>query len=216
MVRKRGCAQPMSYTDFTLESLQQTFGLSVEARPLFVEATPVKPTAWLVESLRRGQGFAPASEKARSEFIVAPVLLTCRELLNDTFVIYSGVRLDVDADRGLKGECDFILARSPTVLVLQAPLLIVLEAKKNDIEEGLGQCAAQMVAARLFNERHQTSVEPLFGCVTTGETWQFLRLENGRLYLDTQRYFINEIDKILGILTTIMKAPPGQQTSDAA
>src|SRR5262245_16468089 len=183
----------MSYADYTLESLQQAFDLSVEARHLFPEVTPVKPSEWLLESLRRGQSLAPASEKARSEFIVAPLLLTCRELLNDSFVIYSGVRLDVDADRGLKGECDFILARSPTVLMLQAPLLVILEAKKNDIEEGLGQCAAQLVGARMFNERHHTPVEPLFGCVTTGEAWQFLRLENNSLTLDTRRYFILEI-----------------------
>jgi hypothetical protein len=207
----------MAYTDFTLETLQQTFGLRVSPRPLFPEVEPIVPTPWLQETLRRGQGLAPASEKARSEFIVVPILLTCRELLHETFVIYSGVRLDVDPERGLKGECDFILARSATVLVLQAPLLIVLEAKKNDIEEGIGQCAAQMVAARLFNERHRTPLDPLFGCVTTGETWQFLQLDGNQLAIDTRRYFINEVDKVLGILTAIMRTPPPQQaSSDAA
>lgn len=206
----------MAYADFTLDVVQQTFSLSAVPRPLFPSVQPVAPTAWLVETLRRGQSLAPASEKARCEFIVAPILLTCRDLLANAFVIYSGVRLDVDPERGLKGECDFILSPSPTVLVLQAPLMVILEAKKNDIEEGIGQCAAQMIAARLFNERHQTPSNPIFGCVTNGDTWQFLQLEDNHLFIDTERYFINQVDKLLGILTTIMNPPPSANTSDAA
>jgi hypothetical protein len=206
----------MAYTDYTLERVQQTFGVSAVPRPLFAGVKPVGATPWLVETLRLGRSLAPASEKARGEFIVTPVLLTARGLLGETFVIYSGVSLNVDPERGLKGECDYILSRSPTVLVLQAPLMIILEAKKNDIEEGLGQCAAQMVAARLFNERHKTLIDPVFGCVTTGETWQFLQLQEDQLLLDTNRYFINQVDSILGILTTIMSSPPQQSASDAA
>ena len=198
----------MSYADFTLDLVQQMFGLSVVPSPLFTGVQPIAPTPWLKDTLQRGRDVAVFSEKARSEFIVAPVLLTCREILQEEISIYSGVRLDVDPERGLKGECDFILARQPTLPILQAPLLIILEAKKNDIEEGLGQCAAQMVGARQFNERHQETTEILYGCVTTGETWQFMQMHQQELAIDTNRYFINEVDKILGILATVVQTPP--------
>ncbi len=89
---------------------------------------------------------ALVSEKARSEFVVAPILLAAREMSRETLTIYSGQRLDVDPERGLQGECDFILALSAPLPRLRAPLLIIVEAKKNDIEAGLGQCVAQMVA----------------------------------------------------------------------
>ena len=112
---------------------------------------------------------ALVSEKARSEFLVAPILLAARELTGNALAIYSGQRLDVDPAKGLLGECDFILARTDPVPRLRAPLLTVVEAKKNDIEGGLGQCVAQMVAARLFNERAGDTTTRVFGCVTTGE-----------------------------------------------
>lgn len=196
---------PMSYGDYTLDAALQMFQLSVTQVPLFGDVRPVEPSAWRVETLRKGKTLALFSEKSRSEFIVAPMLLTCRDLAGDACFVYSGVRLDVDTERGLCGECDFILARTAPSPALRAPLLVVVEAKKNDIEEGLGQCVAQMVGARLFNERHGQQSERVYGCVTTGESWQFLRLEDATLAADTDRYYISEPGKILAVLLEIMR-----------
>ena len=126
-------------------------------------------------------------------------------MLPNECCLYSGIRLDVDSDKGLKGECDFHLSKSPPTPALRAPLLVVVEAKKNDIEEGLAQCAAQMVAARLFNERHKEVVSAMFGCVTTGEAWQFLRLRERELVVDAERYYLSDVPAILGILVAIMR-----------
>src|SRR5206468_9488588 len=119
------------------------------------------------------------SEKARSEFLVVPLLLATPEFVPGGLTIYSGQRLDVDPERGLVGECDFILALTPPVPRLRSPLVTVLEAKKGDIEAGLGQCVAQMVGVRVFNERAGQPALRVFGCVTTGEVWQFLSLDAG-------------------------------------
>src|SRR5205814_10081229 len=102
---------------------------------------------------------------ARSEFIVVPILLASRELSHDAFAIYSGQRLDVQPEQGLVGECDFILTASVPVPVLRAPIVTIFQAKKNDIEVWLGQCAAQMVAARIFNEQEGRPLPQIFGCV---------------------------------------------------
>ena len=123
-------------------------------------------------------------------------MLGVRELSGGRISILSGQRLDVDAGRRLQGECDFILALSEPLPRLRAPLVTIVEAKKNDIEAGLGQCIAQMVAAQLFNERAGHS-GVVFGCVTTGEDWQFLRLEGQAVLIDTTRRYINDVGSIL-------------------
>jgi hypothetical protein len=187
----------MAYADFTLDALRHSFGVTVRDQALFEEPERLAPSAWLREALAKGQDLAVISEKARSEFIVAPVLLACRDALGHSFRVFSGPRLDVDPERGLKGECDFILARSESSLVFQAPLMVVLEAKKHDIEEGLGQCAAQMLGASIYNEREGKPVPYVYGCVTNGDSWQFVKLQGLELQIHTQRIPIQELPKIL-------------------
>ena len=190
----------MPYTDFTLESAETRLGFAVVLGDLFPALVPLPVPAWLADTLARGRAVAAlVSEKARSEFLVAPVLLACRELVQGDLAIYSGQRLDVDAELGLSGECDYILALTEPVPRLRAPLVSVLEAKRGDIELGLGQCAAQMVAARLFNERAGVA-GPIFGVVTTGEAWQFLRLAGATLTLHRERLFIDNLGAILAVL----------------
>lgn len=196
----------MGYGDFTFDSLLAEFNLSVVQAPLFTPPPHVEPPPWLLDTLQKGRSIAFYSEKSRSEFIVAPVLLTCQEMLRSACCLYSGIRLDVDPEKGLKGECDFILAKAPPAPALRAPLMVIVEAKKNDIEEGLAQCAAQMVAARLFNEQHKEPVAAMYGCVTTGEAWQFLRLRGQELVVDADRYYITAVSAVLGILVTVMKS----------
>jgi hypothetical protein len=196
----------MTYSDFSLDQVRKNFGLQVITAALFPDLTPVPPTPWLIEAIHKGLQQALISEKARSELIVMPILLTGRELTHNAFAIYSGQRLDIDPTQGLTGECDFILAKTPPLPVLQAPLVTLVEAKKNDIEAGLGQCVAQMIGARLFNQQEGSQVPFIYGCVTTGETWQFLKLEGQQLALDNTRYYIDSLDKILGVLQAIIKS----------
>ena len=165
---KRAGVATMAYTDFTLELAEARRGVRARPGDLFPGLVPVPVPDWLRDFLARGMQPALVSEKARSEFIVGPILLACRELTGGRLAIFSGQRLDVDAGRGLQGECDFILALTDPVPRLRAPLVTVVEAKKNDIEGGLGQCVAQMVAARDYNEREGAGLSVVYGCVTTG------------------------------------------------
>jgi hypothetical protein len=196
----------MAYSDFTLETVGRILGVISRAAELFPALQPMPAPLWLRELLARGtQGIQLSliSEKSRSEFIVAPILLASRELSGDRFAIYSGQRLDVDPEKGLMGECGFILAASDPVLPLQAPIATVVEAKKNDIEGGLGQCIAQMVAADRFNQSSGRGDLPVFGCVTTGEAWQFARLAGSEVLLEHRRYYIDQLDAILGVFQVI-------------
>jgi hypothetical protein len=199
----------MAYTDFTLESAEAELGVTARPGVLFPGLEPVPVPSWLRDLLARGMRLALISEKARSEFIVAPILLAVRELSGERIAILSGQRLDVDPARRLLGECDFILALSDPVPRLRAPLLTVVEAKKNDIEAGLGQCVAQMVAAQLYNERSGLSLPAIFGCVTTGEDWQFLQLSGSAVTIDQGRLYIDNVGGILAALLTTIQQPGG-------
>ena len=193
----------MSYTDFDIPRVEKELGLKVRSRELFWQIEFIEPSDWLIESLRRGSENALVSEKSRSEFLVAPVLLALKETSENRLQIFSGQTLNVDANLGLTGECDFILSKTEPTPVLREPIMAVVEAKKNDIELGLGQCTAQMFAAKIFNFRREKDFKEIFGCVTTGETWQFLKLEENLAIVDTNRFFISEVGKILGVFKSI-------------
>jgi hypothetical protein len=195
----------MPYTDFSLDALRVSFGITIRQEPLFPHVTPVAVPPWLHETLAKGMPMALGSEKARSEFIIAPVLLALRDLNQNRITIYSGQRLDGDANVGLVGECDFLITFSQPLPIIQSPIISVVEAKKNDIESGLGQCAAQMLGAQRFNQRDNTNtIAGVYGCVTTGEVWQILKLTDTLLVLDTERYYINTMETILGVLQEIV------------
>jgi hypothetical protein len=197
----------LAFSDYTLETVQQKLGITTEAADLFPELPPVEIPRWLPESLARGTQLALISEKARSEFIVAPILMATCELATVPVSIYSGQRLDVDPEKGLVGECDFILALAAPVPPLRAPLATVVEAKKNDVEAGLGQCIAQMVAATLFNQAAGIKTPRVHGCVTTGETWQFLRLAGAVAQIDRRRYYIDNLAGVLAVFQAILSMP---------
>src|SRR4051794_34593098 len=119
----------MAFSDFTLEMVARAFGIQTKVAELFPDVKAVAVSGWLADVLDRGsQGvrLSMLNEKSRSEFIVAPLLLACRELSGNRFVIFSGQRLDVDSSQGLTGECDFILSASPPILPLQAPIAMVV------------------------------------------------------------------------------------------
>ncbi len=195
-----------SYSDLTIDDVRKRFQLTITRSVLFAKVASLEPSAWLSNMLKEGFDVSVISEKARSEFIVAPILLYIREVHHGQISIYSGVKFDVDRENGLRGVCDFILSKGAMLPTVQAPVLVLVEAKKNDIEERLGQCAAEMIAAQIFNEREGNAIPAVYGCVTNGESWQFLRLTAKTLEIDQQRYFLAKLAEVLGILSVIVKS----------
>ena len=192
----------MPYTDFDPASVEERLGLGVRPDRLFPSLLPAPVPTWLTDHLERITGLALITEKARAELLVLPVLLAARDLSGRALAIFSGQRMDVDPARGLAGECDFLLSRQQAVPILRAPVVAVVEAKRGDIEAGLGQCIAQMVGARLFNERAGRTAR-IYGCVTSGEDWQFLRLDDQEVIYDTTRRYISDLDELLGVFARI-------------
>jgi hypothetical protein len=193
----------MAYSDFSLARVKKVFGLTLdESRNLFADTKPVSPSEILTTILIDYVPLATfiSTEKARSEFLIAPILAEVRRLLNKRVSLFSGKDFTVDPERGLQGFCDYIISGSSEQLFISAPFITIFEAKKEDIIGGLGQCAAAMVAAQCFNQNQDTEVDRIYGAVTTGTNWKFLILEETTVYIDPIEYYIQDVDKILGIL----------------
>ena len=197
----------MSYSDFTLDKVRKTFGLTISDKiDIFASVHEVECPPLLAEVLWENVPLALASntEKSRSEMIIAPILIAVRKYLNNQISLFSGIDFSVDTAQGLNGTCDFIISRSPELLIVNAPVLTIVEAKKENINAGLGQCVAEMIAAKIFNEREGNNIPTIYGTVTTGTTWKFLTISEQVVEIDLSEYYINNIGKILGILSHIV------------
>jgi len=144
------------------------------------------------------------TEKSRSELLIAPILVELRKLAKHQVSLFSGIDFSVDPAQGLNGVCDFIVSQSPEQLFVSAPVLIVVEVKNENIKGGLAQCIVVMVAARLFNDREGSVGAAVYGAVTTGTNWRFLKLEPGTVSIDQREYYIDRVERILGILASIV------------
>jgi hypothetical protein len=194
----------MSYSSFTAEKLKEQFGVTQTFETgLFSKVEAILPSQILKETIAYNVNFAilQGSEKARSEFIIAPILLEIKKKAEGKVSLFSGVKFDVDKNNKLDGICDFLISRSSYQAVLEAPVVVAVEAKRQDFEKGIAQCAAEMIASLIFNERKGTKVKVIYGCVTTGDVWRFLMLKENKIYVDSVAFDVNEdLGRILGIL----------------
>ena len=194
------------YSSYSLKSVKKKFGLSSINKILFENVVPIEPSDWLKMSLQRGKKVANITEKSRSEWIVAPILLEMKALNMDKLGILSGENLDIDKDASLTGECDFVFSLNPFAQFIETPICCMIEAEKNDISTGMGQCIAQMIGARMLNEQDGIHFPAIYGCVTTGWDWKFLKLEGSTVTIDEDLRYLGEIPNLLGIFQAIIDA----------
>jgi hypothetical protein len=214
----------MPYSSFTLAQVQRQFGLNVIKGVFFKDLPVLTPRDWLVNLLQESAPLAAGlgTEKVRSELIVAPLLFEIRELLDRQIGLFSGTDFTIDIDAGLNGVCDFLLTRSTNELIIEAPAIIIIEAKKGELISGWGQpatqgseetseqsvavCTAEMIAAQKFNTANGQEVPTIFGSVTTGTQWQFLKLTGKDLMIDVTEYSLDPLDRILGIFKWMVQS----------
>lgn len=194
----------MPYSKFTLPELRKKFGLQIERIKLFDNIAPIEISDWLKETLLIGGHISLSSEKAKSELIVTPVLLELLKRNNYEVSLFSGVDLNVDEKAGLTGECDFIIVAKPNAYDIESPIISMVEAKDDDISLGIPQCIAQMIAALQYNQSEGKPIDTIFGCVTTGSDWQFLKLHNSTVYINNELIYINPIGGLLGVWQNIL------------
>ena len=203
----------MAYSDFTLKKVKAEFQLkTVESISLFDEVPEAEISSYLAATLARNVQLALSinTEKARSELIIINILVEAKEMLTESISLFSGIDFTVDRERGLSGFCDYILSQSAEQLYLDVPVMAVVEAKNEDIISGLGQCIAEMYAAKLYNEKENRELPCIYGAVTTGDEWKFLKLAEDTVFIDKPYYYISGIGKIMGILAYMLKKAQGK------
>lgn len=198
----------MSYSDFTIQKVQKDFQVEIIEIPGIFAHIDEKPiSSHLAETLKENIPLAMSinTEKARSEIIISPILVELRKIFNRKISIFSGVELDVDKEKGLNGYCGFIVISSPEQLFLKTPILSIVEAKNENIMSGLGQCIAEMIASKLYNEKEGHATNNIYGVVTSGNIWKFMKLKDNEIYIDLDDYGIKEVQKIIGILSHMVE-----------
>ena len=202
----------MAYSRFkTIEQVETQLGVTVaQTEDLFPNITPVTPGLLLTETLKANLPLVLAfgSEKARSELIVSPLLVEVRRLFHEQISLFAGAAFDVDHKLGIDGYCDWLLSASPVQLTIKAPVVALVEAKKGDLSAGLAQCIAEMVAARLFNERHDNPIVTIYGTVTSGTDWKFVQLEGNTATVGLREYPIEAVESLLGIFIHLFRKTP--------
>lgn len=201
----------MAYNQFTLARVQADFGIEIQTQIGIFGAVPPYPLSDRVKSVLPAY-MALAStvntEAARSQYLIAPMLGEVWLLAAGRIALYSATRFDVDVEAELNGTCDFILAKPPQLNSVRGPVLMVAEAKNEDMWAGVGQCAAAMVAAQRFNAATKADLPTGYGVVSDGESWRFMRMNGSILEIDLNDYLISDPDRILGILLHIVGIVP--------
>jgi hypothetical protein len=208
----------MAYHEFTFDSVTRIFSLARDERhDLFAQVVEVEPSSVLKSVLEENVplGVAIATEKARSELMIAPLLTEARKMMNRSVSLFSGIEFNVDPQQGLNGFCDFIISLSPEQFSLKAPVMMIVEAKGENIPSGFGQCIAEMIAARLFNQSEANGINTIYGAVTTGNIWRFLKLEGSTVFIDWPEYHISQTGKLLGIFLHILRRDEAWQAKAA-
>ena len=193
-----------SYSKFTLEDIQ-SLGINIVNEAVFTSVNPVYPSDFLIQLLKNYQGIPLTSEKIRSEILITPIINEVRLKNPKKITFFSGCQLNVDAKRGLNGFCDFIISGKYNAAFVEKPLIAIVEAKHNQaLLDAAPQCIAEMYAAQLVNEKENHPQPVVFGAITNGSEWIFLKLEAMEVSVDTKSYYQNDLPSLLGIWQTIV------------
>ena len=199
----------MAYSDFTLDRITKIFGINIEERTnVFTAFDQLTVDAFFIKYLQNNIPLAQAisTEKAKSEMIIAPVLIEVRRLLDNKISLFSGIDFNVNIEQGLNGFCDFLIGLSSQQLYVTSPVIALVEAKNDNLKQGFAQCIAEMIAAAQLNQSEENNVENIYGCVTNGNQWVFLQLTGNLVIVDLDEYYINQPEKIISVFVSLIKS----------
>lgn len=193
----------MAFSDFkTISEVQERFRVTY-AEDDFVEAEPSTPSMEFLHDyeFNREHINVFGSEASRCETIIFPVLKESYKTYADRYALW--IKQSITYDEILNGTPDYFISTKSELgkTVVGSPLILLVEAKKNDFEQGWGQCLAELVAAQKINAKklNDGATLPVYGIVTDGTLWQF-----GRLIGDT--FTQNRTDFVLANLSTLFGA----------
>jgi hypothetical protein len=194
-------ADKLAFSAMTWDILEEKYGIRVQDSVLFEDCASLEPSPTLVDYLHRGRNLRLANERARAHRLVDPVLYEIELHYKGKITTIPEPYLEVKGVEGLSGNPDFVLSAGTTTKVV--PIVTVVEAKKEDMDGGLPQCAAELYASYLLDKGVPSR---LYGCVTIGTDWRFLSFDGDlkQVVLDPTTYLINQLPRLLGIFRYIL------------
>ncbi len=197
----------MAFSDFkAIPDVQERFGIKhVDNDFIELEDIADTPSAQFREELEFSRQYIDVfiSEGARCEAIIFPILREVYKGYADKCALW--IKRPLTYDETLSGTPDyFISTRSDLgMLVVGVPLIMMVEAKKNDFEQGWGQCLAELVAAQKISA---DSESPVYGIVSDGTRWQFGCLLGDAFTRNRTSFSVDDLSMLFRAIHAVFKA----------
>ena len=196
----------MAFSDFkAIPDVQEKFRVTYVADNFLETEETLNPSDQFLSELEFNMKYIDvyASEGARCENVIYPILREVYKGYADAYALW--VKKPLTYDETLSGTPDyFISTRSELgMLTVGTPLIILVEAKKNDFEQGWGQCLAELVAAQKINDDPDT---PVYGIVSDAERWQFGKLVGDDFTQNRASFSIDDLPTLFGAINAVFKA----------
>lgn len=188
----------MAFTDLqTISEVQERFLIKYQDEN-FIQVNPVTVSQELLAELEFTEKFIDmrVSKFAIRENLIFPALKTAYRPYAHLFSLWS--HGFIKYDDVLAGTPDYFLSQRSELgkTVFRKPLLLIMEAKKNDFDAGWVQGLAAMMAAQKMNELPVT----IYGIVTDGKIWHFGKVERDCFTFNERFYTLDNVQELLGAL----------------
>ena len=196
----------MAFSDFkTISEVQEKFRITYAISDFVTDKESLNPSEHFLQEFEFCMQHINvfASESSRCEVVIFPVLKEIYKGYTDHYTLWSGKLLTYDET--LRGTPDYFIAtRSELgISVVGKPLIILVEARKNDFEQGWGQCLAELVAAQKINDNPDI---PVYGIVTDGTLWQFGRLVGDAFIQNRTNFTLDNLPVLFGAVNSVFKS----------
>jgi hypothetical protein len=187
----------------TLDDAVQASNLMYETAQFNLTVDLRVSEAWL-EEFKYDLSEMPyaSSEEARREILIYPILRYAWKPYSKYFTVW--IDKQITASEELSGIPDYIIAKNSKRgrIYFEQPFIAVIEAKTDNFNEGWGQCVLEMLAIQQLNNDPNL---PVFGIVTTGESWQLGKLEKDTFTNYNVTYSIGTINQIVSALASVFE-----------
>ena len=196
----------MAFSDFkTISEVLETFRIRYTENDFFQVEEPLGPSKHFLQDFAfcRENIDVFASEAARCETIIFPVLKEIYKAYANIYALW--IQKPIAYDQTLSGTPDYLISTKSELgrPVVGIPLILLVEAKKNDFEQGWGQCLAELVTAQRINDNLEF---PVYGIVSDGIWWQFGRLVNDAFTQNRTSFSVDNLPMLFGAIDAIFKA----------
>jgi hypothetical protein len=195
----------MAFTEFKNSGqVLRQYDIRLQRKNFLIFSNTYQTPTRLIEDIQFTLNYVnyDVSEFAICESIIYPILLQVWKPFLDTFALHSHRTWQVNDS--FSGIPDYLISAISKYgeTIVGIPVLVAIEAKKDNFEEGWGQCAAEMVAAQIVNPNKDTTV---YGVVTNGKLWEFASLKE-KIFTKNKDYIdVTDLDKLYAALLFILE-----------